>query len=214
MWECPDFYAVNDATGKPSGSYVLKASAGGDWWTVGKWVQTSDDSKPDSFVTACKNDIHDDNQKYDQGTSEDYTDWPTDYYNFVTGASCQPGPLAAESREGAIVTAHNGFEEALFEAEVLDIVGQGGGRPQRLIDFEQLRKPVWKPPATQTAATERPPRCCRCSFSIFWPTPESTEKTASVAPRAFSCTSETVATATPQHAVTRSAALPKGSAFA
>ena len=92
-----------------------------------------------------------DRQKYDQGTSEDYTDWPSDYYNFVTGASCQPGPLAAESREGAIVTAHNGFEEALFEAEVLDIVGQGGGRPQRLIDFEQLRKPVWKPPATQTA---------------------------------------------------------------
>ena len=92
-----------------------------------------------------------DRQKYDQGTSEDYTDWPTDYYNFVTGASCQPGPLAAESREGAIVTAHNGFEEALFEAEVLDIVGQGGGRPQRLIDFEQLRKPVWKPPATNGA---------------------------------------------------------------
>ena len=75
-----------------------------------------------------------DRQKYDQGTSEDYTDWPADYYNFVTGASCQPGPLAAESREGAIVTAHNGFEEALFEAEVLDIVGQGGGRPQRIVD--------------------------------------------------------------------------------
>ena len=26
-----------------------------------------------------------DRQKYDQGTSEDYTDWPADYYNFVTG---------------------------------------------------------------------------------------------------------------------------------
>jgi beta-fructofuranosidase len=68
MWECPDFYEVNDATGKPSGSFVLKASAGGDWWTVGKWVQTDDDSKPDSFTIASQNDIHGDNQKYDMGT--------------------------------------------------------------------------------------------------------------------------------------------------
>jgi beta-fructofuranosidase len=67
MWECPDFFEVNDATGKPSGSYILKASAGGDWWTVGKWTQVSDDAKPDSFAIASNNDIHGDNQKYDMG---------------------------------------------------------------------------------------------------------------------------------------------------
>jgi beta-fructofuranosidase len=68
MWECPDFYAVNDATGQPSGSFVLKASAGGDWWTVGSWNQVSDDTKPDSFEPASSNDILDDNQKYDMGS--------------------------------------------------------------------------------------------------------------------------------------------------
>ncbi len=28
-----------------------------------------------------------DRQKYDQGTSEDYSDWPQDFYSFVTGTS-------------------------------------------------------------------------------------------------------------------------------
>jgi hypothetical protein len=37
-----------------------------------------------------------DRQKYDQGTAEDYSDWPTDFYNFVTGTGCSPGPLAAD----------------------------------------------------------------------------------------------------------------------
>eukprot|EP00051_Salpingoeca_urceolata_P019773 m.291826 g.291826 ORF g.291826 m.291826 type:complete len:584 (+) comp19480_c0_seq4:2017-3768(+) len=62
MWECPDFYQIPSTD-----AYVLKASAGGDWWTVGSYKQTDGVSKPDTFVPASGNDIHDDNQKYDFG---------------------------------------------------------------------------------------------------------------------------------------------------
>jgi len=61
MWECPDFYPIPG-----SDKYLLKASAGGDWWSVGDYTENSDPSKPDSF-TPTSGDIHDNSQKYDWG---------------------------------------------------------------------------------------------------------------------------------------------------
>merc|ERR1719331_369599 len=62
MWECPDFYKIPNTD-----TYVLKASAGGDWWATGRFVEQSDPTKADSFVPSGF-DIHDNNQKYDFGT--------------------------------------------------------------------------------------------------------------------------------------------------
>ncbi len=65
-----------------------------------------------------------DRQKYDQGTTEDYSDWPQDFYSFVTGTGCSPGPLAAAMPDGGYIVSHSGFEDALFEAEVTRVIDQ------------------------------------------------------------------------------------------
>jgi len=61
MWECPDFYPIPGTN-----TYVLKASAGGDWWASGQYIENSDPTKPDSFVPHSA-DIHGGDQKYDHG---------------------------------------------------------------------------------------------------------------------------------------------------
>jgi len=76
MWECPDFYRL-----PKTDAYVLKASASGDWWTVGKYDEVTDIAKPDTFTPLSGNDIHDGNQKYDFGTfyaSKVFYDTPKD----------------------------------------------------------------------------------------------------------------------------------------
>jgi len=62
MWECPDFYNIPNTD-----AWVLKASAGGDWWAVGEYHENPDPTKADSF-TPTSGDIHDNSQKYDWGT--------------------------------------------------------------------------------------------------------------------------------------------------
>jgi len=62
MWECPDFYPITGTD-----TYVLKASAGGDWWATGQYIENKDPTKPDSFVPKSA-DIHGGDQKYDHGT--------------------------------------------------------------------------------------------------------------------------------------------------
>jgi len=62
MWECPDFYQITGTD-----TYVLKASAGGDWWATGQYIENKDPTKPDSFVPHSA-DIHGGDQKYDHGT--------------------------------------------------------------------------------------------------------------------------------------------------
>lgn len=62
MWECPDFYNIPGTD-----TYVLKASAGGDWWATGEYVEEKDPTKPDSFIPHSA-DIHGGDQKYDHGT--------------------------------------------------------------------------------------------------------------------------------------------------
>ena len=63
MWECPDFYRIPGTD-----SWVLKASAGGDWWTVGTYAEVDDLGKADTFTPLSGNDIHDGHQQYDFGT--------------------------------------------------------------------------------------------------------------------------------------------------
>jgi beta-fructofuranosidase len=76
MWECPDFYRLPGTD-----AWVLKASASGDWWTVGTYTEVSDPTKPDKFQPVSGNDIHDGNQKYDFGNfyaSKAFYDPPKD----------------------------------------------------------------------------------------------------------------------------------------
>lgn len=67
-----------------------------------------------------------DHQKYDRGTSQDYSDWPQDFRNFVTGgAGCVHGARVAEVLGASAahdLARHDAYEDALFTQSVLRTV--------------------------------------------------------------------------------------------
>lgn len=67
FWECPDFFPIPGTD-----AYVLKGSASGDWWSVGKYTEVAGSKDADTF-TPSSYDVHDGSpaalglQKYDFG---------------------------------------------------------------------------------------------------------------------------------------------------
>jgi hypothetical protein len=75
-----------------------------------------------------------DHQKYDRGTSQDYSGWPQDFRNFVMGAGCLQGPRVAQvlGASAAEALAHHGaYEDELLTQSVLHTVRDPHARAVR-----------------------------------------------------------------------------------
>ena len=81
-----------------------------------------------------------DHQKYDRGTSQDYSSWPSDFRNFVTGAGCVQGNRVSAVLGAGAATAlsdHHAYEDELFAQSVIQTVADhhARGRAEPLFVF-------------------------------------------------------------------------------